>query len=268
MQTHKVLIAGAYWRFARFVMRQARHIMDAESQSFINEVVETCKKRVRKIPKGTALWRAQLGHSMRMEPILDEVGDVVDEFETEAPWEPDRMVPFLDRAYEGRVNPKGIPCLYLSTDRDTSMTETRPWIGSYVTVCQFVMLRDLTVVDCTADPLPVIPPALQGEERKAATREGLAWKAINKAFSKPVTRSDDLAGYAPTQVLAEAFRSAGYEGIFYGSKVGKGKTVAAFDLKVAKQANAFLFQVDNINVAFTEAANPYFLEGIADTPTT
>ena len=57
------------------------------------------------------------------------------------------MMPLPDRANEGRVNPKGIPCLYFSSDRDTAMTETRPWIGSLVSVAQFVMLRELTVVD-------------------------------------------------------------------------------------------------------------------------
>jgi len=248
-----------YHRFADFIMRKARHIMDAESQSFINKVIDTTAKRVRILPKGTTLWRSQLDYTLRTESITDENGKEVDTYETEGPHPPDRMMPRRDRATEGRVNPKGIPCLYLSDDRDTAMTEARPWIGSYVTVSQFQVLRNLKVVDCTLDSKPVVSATILGEQPKPAVVEAFAWRAINNAFSKPVTRNDDIAEYAPTQVLAEAFRSAGYEGIVYGSRLGKGKTVALFDTQAAKQINAFLFQLEKLNPEYTEVANPYFL---------
>ncbi len=43
------------------------------------------------------------------------------------------------------------------------------------------------------------------------------WLDINTAFSQPVITSDDSADYAPTQILAELFRSAGYSAIAYKS---------------------------------------------------
>ena len=59
------------------------------------------------------------------------------------------------------------------------------------------------------------------------------WSAINEAFSRPVTRSDDVAEYAPTQLLAEAFRTRlGRDGRLYGSNLGKGKNIALFDLAI------------------------------------
>jgi RES domain-containing protein len=197
---------------------------------------------------------------MRPESITDEEGNEVGTYETEGPHPPERMVPRRDRATEGRVNPKGIPCLYLSDDRDTAMTEARPWIGSYVTVCQFKVLRNLNVVDCTLDLKLVVTATILGEKPNPADVEAHAWKAINNALSKPVTRNDDVAEYAPTQVLAEAFRGAGYEGIVYGSRLGKGKTVALFDLNAAKQINGCLFLLESLNPVYEEVANPYYLK--------
>jgi len=216
-------------------MRRSRHVLDAKNRRFLDAVVETGAKRKGVIEKGAVLWRAQLGHVWRTERILDDNEQEVDSVDVEEPFPPERMMPLPDRATEGRVNPKGIPCLYFSTDRDTAMTETRPWIGSFVSVAEFVMLRDLNVVDCsTASVRRALD--LDGRDPGPDKWEEWVWQDINRAFSRPVTRTDDVAEYAPTQVLAEAFRSAGYDGIVYGSKLGIGKTVAVFDLAVAELA--------------------------------
>jgi len=87
-------------------------------------------------------------------------------------------------------------------------------------------------------------------------REKLVWTHINRAFSEPVTRSDKVADYAPTQVLAEAFRSAGYDGIAYGSKLGTGTTVAIFDFSAAKLDNCHLYSVHAVKMEFSKAAEP------------
>lgn len=259
-----------YSEFSRFVMRKSRHILDAKNQSFLDAVLETSAKRKGYIEKGAVLWRAQLGHDWSTEIIRGEDGQEVDSFEVEAPFRPERMMPLPDRANEGRVNPKGIPCLYFSNDLDTAMAETRPWIGSHVSVAQFVMLRDLSVVDCSADSAK---SGWRFERKEAANGdwelalkepnpeewEGLVWSDINRAFSQPVTRTDDLAEYAPTQILSEAFRMGGYDGLVYGSKLGKGKTVAIFDLAAAELANCHLYRLDAIHPKFEMAANPYYV---------
>ncbi len=260
-----------YSEFELFVMRKSRHILDPRNQKFLDAVVETSGKRRGRIEKGAELWRAQLGNGWRNERIFDDSGQELDSFEVEDPFPPKRMVPLRDRASEGRVNPKGIPCLYLSTDMETSMTETRPWIGSFVSVAQFLMLKDLAVVDCSADSARV---HLRFEKKKKADGdweyalkdpnpdewENIVWGDINRAFSQPVTRSDDVAEYAPTQVLAEAFRNAGYDGIVYGSKLGEGKNVAIFDLAAADVTNCHLYKVEAVNVKYGMAANPYFVK--------
>jgi len=253
-----------YWEFSHFVMRKARHTLDAKNEMFLDTVVETSAKRKGVIEKGAVLWRAQLGHGWHTERIQDDDDHEIDTFDVEGPFPPERMMPLRDRANEGRVNPKGIPCLYFSTDRDTAMAETRPWIGSYVSVAQFVMLRDLSVVDCSADSARKGIIAF-GKEPEPAKREELVWGDINRAFSQPITRTDDVAEYAPTQVLAEAFRGGGYDGIAYGSKLGTGKTVAIFDLAAAELANCHLYRVKAVNLEFSMAANPYYMKKYCET---
>ncbi|WP_424666577.1 RES family NAD+ phosphorylase [Candidatus Binatus sp.] len=64
------------------------------------------------------------------------------------------MVPLSDRAREGRVNPKGIPCLYLATHKDTALSEVRPGKGSLISVAQFQTCRDLTIINVTTHRRP------------------------------------------------------------------------------------------------------------------
>src|ERR1017187_5317341 len=175
-----------YLQFASFVKEKARYVMDARSQAFLSAAVRTAEKRKKTLKRGTPLWRAQAGHEMAPTDIPEP-----------EPLKASRMKPLADRAYEGRVNPKGIPCLYLSNDMKTAMKEVRPWIGSFVSVAKFVMLRDLILVDCSSDTR--VPDfSLGGDEVDPAILEQGVWRSINEAFSEPVTRTDDVAAYAPT----------------------------------------------------------------------
>jgi RES domain-containing protein len=234
-----------YPLFAWYVMRKTRYVREARTKNFLEAVLETCGERTTVLAEKTVLWRAQLGHGDGFKVITEDV-----KFPVEAPHKPERMKPLLDRAYEGRVNPRGIPCLYLSTDMNTAMSETRPWIGSFVSVAQFVVLRDLRLVDCSSETESPVDDDFQK----------WAWWYINRAFSEPVTRSDEVDEYAPTQVLAETFRSDRYDGIMYGSKLGDGTTIAVFDVTAATISACRLFKVDGVHLTFSEAANPYFID--------
>jgi len=204
-----------YQNFAYSVKRRARYILDNENRCFLDAVLKTAQARRAAIKTGNILWRAQLAFEWEKHPIFDEHGIVIDTVEAPAPANPGRMFPLLDRAHEGRANPKGIPCLYLSTEKDTAMAEVRPWVGSFVSVGQVVVQRDLALVDCTADKqvgLGIRLGLILARSQPAPAKlEQYIWWEINEAFAEPVTRSDDLADYAPTQVLAEAFRSAGFD---------------------------------------------------------
>ena len=167
------------------------------------------------------------------------------------------LKPLPNRASDGRVNPKGIPCLYLASTKVTALSEVRPWIGSYVSVAQFKVLHALSLVDCSRNhnKTPIFL-----DEPGPAEREKAVWSHVARAFSTPTTRSDDIADYVSTQILAEIFRREGFGGVAYKSNFDEaGFNIAIFDINAADLINCGLFRVDGVKLDFTEADNPYFL---------
>ena len=77
-------------------------------------------------------------------------------------------------------------------------------------------------------------------------REKSVWDDIDRAFAKPVERNDDLADYAPTQIIAELFKAEGFDGIAYRSALGTGYNVALFDIDTAKLKNRSLSEVKSV----------------------
>ena len=155
-----------------------------------------------------------------------------------------RMMPLRDRAGDGRVNPRGIPCLYMATDDATAVSEVRPAIGAYVTVAVMKCLRELKLIDCSVLAKKHL---IYLSEPDRTDREQAVWSDIDKAFSAPADRSDDAADYAPTQVLAELFRSLGYDGVAYRSAFGEdGYNVAIFNIDDFEVGRCRLFKVKDI----------------------
>jgi hypothetical protein len=213
----------SYEAFSRRIRGTRRYVWSDEVQAFLDTVLATLRKRDMKISSGQILFRAQLG--VRHEPVLDDDGAEIGE-------EPvgfcaARMKPRLEYAKEGRVNSTGIPVLYLASEEETAISEVRPWVGSEVSVAQFEILRDLNAVNLSVrygkSSIEHLTFAhLSGDEPLSAqVKERAVWTSIDNAFSRPVTRGDDAADYAPTQILAELFWKAGYEAIIYRSQFGK-----------------------------------------------
>lgn len=224
-------------RFVEFVKFTSRHMLDDTNRRFLEEVVKTSEKRRTKIKAGTELWRAQLGSDLGVVPL--DGGK--DSFPIPLPFKPDRMKPRVDRAQEGRVNPKGIPCLYLSHDKETAMKEVRPWIGASISTAPFTLNRDLILVYCWDRGFAPDPKV-----ENQSDIEGFVWWAINSMFSEPVERSDETADYAPTQIIAEAFRMSGAEGIAFGRK--NHANIALFDLTAADCGTVVLYQVTDMTL--------------------
>jgi hypothetical protein len=245
----------SYGAFAHAVQRRTRYVHDDEVEAFLGTLLVTSEGRTEKVGPTGILWRAQLGHDWR--PIGEEDDESAEQ--VQAPYPPDRMKPRTDRATEGRANPKGIPHLYLSTERETAMAEVRPWIGSLISVAQFALQRELRIVNCTNDDCRRTRLYLHGEP-SAEERERCVWGDVNRAFSTPVTLNDEAADYVPTQIIAEMFRANGLDGIAYGSALGPGHNVVLFDLDAALLLNCFLFAATKLSFVFSEAGNPYFME--------
>jgi hypothetical protein len=173
------------------------------------------------------------------------------------------MKPKAELVGDGRVNPRGIPCLYLADKDKTAMAEVRPWLGSYVSLAQFRVMRDCEIVDCSMDKtrrkLVFTADGKPKEIEDPAGIEAIVWSDIAKAFSKPVDADEPYIEYVPTQVLAEAFRRHGYDGIAYRSLLnGGGVNFALFDLEAADLMNCGLYEASSISFDFHQVDDTYF----------
>jgi hypothetical protein len=254
----------SYGRFKEEVAGSRRYIRTDSGDAFLKAVVATCKERLHTIKAGSVFWRAQLGCGTR--PV-----EGMDGYSEDAAYGPSRMKPRRERANEGRANPKGIPVLYVANTAQTAMSEIRPWVGAQVSVAQFKTARELTIVDCSKLHDQYIKLAFLSRTFDAITSslsepsseevDQIVWAAIDAGFSEPVTSSDDVAEYAPTQILAELFRSEGYDGLAYKSAFGEsGFNIALFDIDSARQVNGFLHSVKAVQFEFSkDPHDEYFL---------
>ena len=239
-----------YWYFAREVTRSTRYVRGSSANDFLEALLADAQGRVEILPARVILWRAQLGNGW--EPVQEGGQEVT---ETPGPFPPDRMRPLRDRAWEGRANPKGIPYLYLSTNRDTALAEVRPWLRSLVSVAQFRVRRELRIVNCTED-----------SKRKhffggtpIEYWDTAVWCDVDEAFSRPVTPTEEDPDYIPTQIIAELFKVNGFDGVAYRSALGPGHNVVLFDIDVAVLINCSLYQTETLQFGFRECANPYWI---------
>lgn len=245
----------SYQNFAKHVRHGRRFVFQDETQAFLDTVLATIKDRDLKIPKDQILCRAQNGVDYR--EVEDEDGnlsglDVVG-------FGAVRMKPRQNRAKEGRVNPSGIPVLYLASDQITAISEIRAWAGSVVSVAQFIVQRDLRALNLTsghvrASPIhPHLDLMFSEKPPSVEAKQDAVWFDIDLAFSRPVTLSDDTADYVPTQVLSELFWSAGYDAIIYRSHfVEEGYNIALSNVEDAEAINCAPYEVSGTKVEFEE----------------
>jgi hypothetical protein len=241
-----------YIRFETAVKRKYRYVHDKDTNEFLDTVLATSKTREISLCKDMKFMRAQLG-SAKSEGYKNGNIEV---FKDDIPYPLARMKPLADRAKEGRANPKGIPCLYLSTRITTAIQEVRPWHGSLVTVATFGLVKDLTIVDCSennhkldgtgSDSLfPVPNDKIHGSWDNKKIEKSV-WSWIDRSFSMPVDPSDDIADYVPTQILAELFKANDYDGIIFNSLFAEGKNLILFDINHAEPLDCTLYHVTNI----------------------
>lgn len=241
-----------FWEFRRSIIRERRHIRTRQVENFIDTVRLTSEKRLVDI-KVNSIWsRAQLGNDYR------EVGSDDAAIEIECAFKRDRMKPIADKAGDGRVNSRGIPCLYLASQEKTAIAETRPWVGAFVSVAQFRITKNLKIVDCSVgyNKSPIFLDEPNSEDRTDAV-----WATIDKAFAEPVGPNDNALSYVPTQILAELFKAEGYDGIGYKSSCcSTGFNLALFDCDSANLVNCGLKKISAIELSYKDADQTYFIK--------
>ena len=243
---------NSYWAFSHIVRHRSRYIHSADVKDFLSNVLITSKERVRVIEAGSVFWRSQLGNDRR--PVFQDGEEIAEE---PAPFSRERMKPVQYAASEGRANPKGIPYLYLATDKETAMSEVRPWLGSNISVGQFNTVKELRLIDCSVNHAK--GGFFYFKEPSEKEKDFAVWAHIDRAFSEPVTLSDKSSDYVPTQIIAELFKSEGFDGVVYKSALSDGFNLVLFDINAANIVNCSLYEAKEIKFSFSESANPYFI---------
>lgn len=63
------------------------------------------------------------------------------------------------------------------------------------------------------------------------------------------------SAYLPTQILAEAFKAEGFDGLAYRSSLERGMNVVLFDARVAKLVHRFVYTLKKVRCDFEAAPN-------------
>lgn len=248
----------AYWKFRNAVSGTDRFALSDDVRQFLDEFRSQLPERQRIVPKGFRFFRAANDYEERVDddtgtPRFSACGD-------------DRMIPRLQFAVEGRVNPKGIVVLYLATSSETAISEIRPWVGDWISVVRIQTTTDLKLVDLSSSVERYhslmwrqITECLREPPLTEKEINEIVWAEVDNAFSRPVGRMTTRAEYVPTQILASVVRSAGYDGLAYKSAFGgeTGYNVALFSTDHVRIKSGHLFEVKAIEFRASEIDNPW-----------
>ena len=117
----------------------------------------------------------------------------------------DLGAPPESKSRAGRMNPAGVPYLYLAFDEKTALAETRVTHGQEVTVSQWSPVRDLQVID--------LSQALRFVSVFSEKRQEYEMVQFIAAFRDEISKTVAHDGsehfeYVPTQVVSEYFAQA------------------------------------------------------------
>ena len=134
--------------------------------------------------------------------------------------------PPAGKSSEGRANARGITCLYVASDIDTTLHEVRAGVFDFVCVGTFRLKKDITVVDLRA--IAEISPFVEGLEYLDHAINKQYLEKLNTEMSKSLRRSDSTLDYVPTQYVVDFIKSIEhngtqeYDGIEYNSTTNPG----------------------------------------------
>lgn len=247
--------------FVELVATKKRFNVGQDGQEVLLGLLEEANRRPHRLQCGTLLYRAQRGATYSQEitghgyPV--EVAHAFDAV---------RMKPTAAFAKASRVSPEGICVLYTAADPCTAAAETRPHAGSDITIAQMRVVRDLQLADCFSNrPTSVFDAPFAREANPKLAN----WMDLQSHLGHPVNSEDNAIMYSAAQMIAEAFKSAGFDGIRYKSSLGEGANIALFDLDAAEVTESRVVSVRGIS--YDIDAEPHILRRswrpIDDSPT-
>lgn len=143
-----------------------------------------------------------------------------------------------------RANYKYIPYLYCSNNPYIALIEVRPQLSSMVSIATIGINESIRLLDFTVQK----KPSKMSEPKKNLFLD------LSMLFSKPVTDTDNVLDYIPTQYIAEYAKSKGYDGIAFSSSL-----VPEVNKSHPERYNIVIF---NYNKCFVKKSNLATILGI------
>lgn len=203
------------------------------------KILEKYCSYIRKIYKaGTIFYRARISNE--------------DGFPTN-----EMSAPPLGKSSEGRANARGITCLYLANDIQTTFHEVRAGAFNYVTVGTFRLKEDITIVNLRS--ITEISPFIEDLDflDHAINQEFL--RNLNFEMSKPLRKSDSNLDYVPTQYITDYIKNIEhdgvqeYAGIEYESTMNAdGYNLAIFDPELFECIEVKVYEIGGLTYNWKE----------------
>ena len=219
---------AAFQRYVVGLRYENRFSLKDEAELFVVQLLKYATKfKVKKFKSGRNFYRARINDINSKDSYsLADMGS-----------------PPKELAGHGRLNPKGIPYLYLSSNQLTAVSEIRPWVGSNVTVAQFELIKDIQLINFSNKYFKNKPKDEQFSGAEFTWEELISWM-----FTHPFDPRDDTA-YVPTQYLSERIKGEGYDGILYDSSLNpNGYNVTLFDSSFVTGTNRSMATVNSIKI--------------------
>jgi hypothetical protein len=147
------------------------------------------------------------------------------------------------KATAGRMNPAGIPYLYLAFEERTALVEARAVVGEDVTLSRWRPTRDLRVLDLTHQPqcMSIF------EGRDPSQDHVIFLRHFVQDICKPVGKNDiPEIEYVPTQLVCEylaqvfAIPDGPLDGLIFPSSLTTGKNLVLFPERGKRYAESSL----------------------------
>lgn len=242
-----------WYEFREFTTTHCNILLPKKQRKFLETIVEVAGKKKKSFDRGERLYRARKGCEERK-----IAGDVL--MPAKAFSGKDINIPPPKKRCAGRVNSKGIPCLYLGTDKNTVIAECKPYKEEPISVVCFEMKEKLDLVDFSSEDyrgffLPLDMSNLFSYRKEKVNPdflEKIIWGQINVDFSRPIHPEESKREYIPTQIITKVLKKNGFKGVIFNSSLTStdGDNVALFDSKAVEEVpnSAEVLQVDKIEI--------------------
>lgn len=164
----------------------------------------------------------------------------------------DLTEPPRGHAANGRMNPEGVPYLYVSDSPDCAISEIRAVKHDRVAVMEMVPKEPLRILDLSKiDSISPFDENVDCNEL-ASNKENL--RQIKEALVKPMRTEDDFMEYVPTQYIADFAKSMEFDGIGYESVLYENNGVPAYNVasfvgfkEAFEKCNIAIYYVNDID---------------------